>query len=51
MKSGIVVLFGLASFLAAVLLFSAQPMIGKMVLACPRWHARGLEHMSDVTFK
>jgi hypothetical protein len=32
MKSGIVALFALASFLAAVLLFSAQPMIGKMVL-------------------
>jgi len=32
MKSGLVVLFGLASFLAAVLLFSIQPMIGKMVL-------------------
>ncbi len=32
MKSGIVVLYGLTSFLAAVLLFSAQPMIGKMVL-------------------
>ncbi|MFI5459785.1 MAG: spermidine synthase [Isosphaerales bacterium] len=29
---GIVVLFGLASFLGAVLLFSVQPMIGKMVL-------------------
>ena len=32
MKSGIVVPFGLASFVAAVLLFSVQPMIGKMVL-------------------
>jgi len=33
MKSGIVViLFGLTSFLAAVLLFSVEPMIGKMVL-------------------
>ena len=32
MKSGIVVLFGLTSFLAAALLFSVQPMIGKMVL-------------------
>jgi len=32
MKSGIVVLFGLTSFLAAVLLFSIEPMIGKMVL-------------------
>jgi hypothetical protein len=32
MRSGIVVLFGLTSFLAAALLFSAQPMIGKMVL-------------------
>jgi hypothetical protein len=32
MKTGIVVLFGLASFLAAVLLFSVQPMIGKMLL-------------------
>ncbi len=32
MKSGIVVLFGVTSFLAAVLLFSVQPMIGKMVL-------------------
>jgi hypothetical protein len=32
MKSGIVALFGLASFLAAVLLFSVEPMIGKMVL-------------------
>ncbi len=32
MKSGIVVLFALTSFLAAVLLFSAEPMIGKMVL-------------------
>ena len=29
---GIVVLFGLTSFLAAALLFSVQPMIGKMVL-------------------
>ena len=32
MKSGIVVLFALASFLAALLSFSAQPMIGKMAL-------------------
>ena len=32
MKSGIVILFGLASFLASALLFSVQPMIGKMVL-------------------
>ena len=32
MKSGLVVLFGLTSFLAAALLFSVQPMIGKMVL-------------------
>jgi hypothetical protein len=32
MKPGVVVLFGLASFLAAVLLFTVQPMIGKMVL-------------------
>ena len=32
MKSGVVVLFGLTSFLAAALLFSVQPMIGKMVL-------------------
>ncbi len=32
MKLGIVVLFSLTSFLAAVLLFSAEPMIGKMVL-------------------
>ena len=32
MKSGIVILFGLTSFLAAALLFSVQPMIGKMVL-------------------
>jgi hypothetical protein len=32
MRSAIVALFGLTSFLAAVLLFSVQPMIGKMVL-------------------
>ena len=32
MKSAIVVLFGLTSFLASVLLFSVEPMIGKMVL-------------------
>jgi hypothetical protein len=32
MKTGIVALFALASFLAAVLLFSVQPMIGKMLL-------------------
>ena len=32
MKSGIVLLFGLTSFLAAALLFSVQPIIGKMVL-------------------
>ena len=32
MESGIVILFGLASFLASALLFSVQPMIGKMVL-------------------
>ncbi len=32
MKSGIVVLFSLTAFLAAILLFSAEPMIGKMVL-------------------
>ena len=32
MESGIVILFVLASFLASALLFSAQPMIGKMVL-------------------
>ena len=32
MRSGVVVLFGMTSFLAAALLFSAQPMIGKMVL-------------------
>ena len=31
-KSGLVALFGLTSFLAAALLFSVQPMIGKMVL-------------------
>ena len=32
MKSAIIVLFGLTAFLAAVLLFSAEPMIGKLVL-------------------
>jgi hypothetical protein len=32
MEFGIVILFGLASFLASALLFSVQPMIGKMVL-------------------
>ena len=32
MRSGVVVLFGLTSFLAAALLFSAEPMIGKMIL-------------------
>src|SRR5271166_4104004 len=32
MRLGIVVLFGTTSFLAAALLFSVQPMIGKMVL-------------------
>ncbi len=32
MESGIMILFGLASFLASALLFSVQPMIGKMVL-------------------
>jgi hypothetical protein len=32
MRLGVVVLFGMTSFLAAALLFSAQPMIGKMVL-------------------
>jgi hypothetical protein len=32
MKSAVVVLFGLTSLLAALLLFSVQPMIGKMVL-------------------
>ncbi len=32
MRLGLVVLFGLTSFLAAALLFSVQPMIGKMVL-------------------
>jgi hypothetical protein len=32
MKSGIVILYGLTSFLGAALLFSVQPMIGKMVL-------------------
>ncbi len=32
MKPGVVVLFGMTSFLAAALLFSVQPMIGKMVL-------------------
>ena len=32
MKPGVVVLFGITSFLAAALLFSVQPMIGKMVL-------------------
>jgi hypothetical protein len=32
MRFGFVALFALASFLAAMLLFSAQPMIGKMVL-------------------
>ena len=32
MESGIVILFGLTSFLASALLFSVQPMIGKMVL-------------------
>jgi hypothetical protein len=32
MKLGVVVLFGMTSFLAAALLFSAEPMIGKMVL-------------------
>ena len=32
MESGLVILFGLASFLASALLFSVQPMIGKMVL-------------------
>jgi hypothetical protein len=32
MKAGIVLLFSLTTFLAAVLLFTAEPMIGKMVL-------------------
>ena len=32
MESGVVILFSLASFLASGLLFSVQPMIGKMVL-------------------
>jgi len=32
MKAGIVFLYCLASFLGALLLFSVQPMIGKMVL-------------------
>jgi hypothetical protein len=32
MESGIVILFALTSFLASALLFSVQPMIGKMVL-------------------
>ena len=32
MRFGLVVLFGMTSFLAAALLFSVQPMIGKMVL-------------------
>ena len=32
MKSGIVVLFGLTSFLAAALCSRSEPMIGKMVL-------------------
>jgi hypothetical protein len=32
MRSGLVTLFGLTSFVAAALLFSVQPMIGKMVL-------------------
>ena len=32
MKLGVVVLFGMTSFLGAALLFSVQPMIGKMVL-------------------
>jgi hypothetical protein len=32
MQAGIVILFGLVSFLASALLFSVQPMIGKMVL-------------------
>jgi hypothetical protein len=32
MRSGVVVLFGLTSFLAAALLFSVEPMIGKMIL-------------------
>ena len=32
MESGIVILFGLTSFLASALLFSVEPMIGKMVL-------------------
>jgi hypothetical protein len=35
MESGIVILFGLATFVASTLLFSVQPMIGKMVL--PVW--------------
>src|SRR5271169_5761875 len=32
MKLAVVILFGVTSFLAAALLFSVQPMIGKMVL-------------------
>ena len=32
MKLGVVVLFGMTSFIGAALLFSVQPMIGKMVL-------------------
>jgi hypothetical protein len=32
MRLGVVVLFGMTSFLAAALLFSVEPMIGKMVL-------------------
>ena len=32
MRLGVVVLFGLTSFLAAALLFSVEPMIGKMIL-------------------
>ena len=32
MRPGIILLFGLTSFLASALLFTAEPMIGKMVL-------------------
>ena len=32
MESGIVILFAMTSFLASALLFSVEPMIGKMVL-------------------
>ena len=42
---------GLTAFVAAALLFSVQPLIGKMVSASFQGHARGMHHVFGLNFR